>query len=260
MMDYVLNPCKVSIACRGGSIPPALVLTKDIAAPIADVKGRICKDVISLEIGMTIVVERVAVSNLTVNPADSEIHTGEPPGRVVGLLSVNTDVTQPSAMCCYEFFRLNEHARRSTTWVVNPSLIRLQDLDKQPDNATRGIELAALFALGARELRKEIFIDPANNILGSTVCVAYSNVGDKVDSLSQSLLVKCWSRVVLWEDSFEGRIVALDSRHRIVDKLSNGGLFGLCLDVRPACFRWNPENVECTILVRILGVGALTLF
>ena len=55
-------------------------------------KGRIGEDEVGLEVGVTVVVEGVAVGNLAVNAANREVHFGKPPGGVVALLAVNADV------------------------------------------------------------------------------------------------------------------------------------------------------------------------
>jgi hypothetical protein len=43
--------------------------------------------VIGLEVGVAIVVEGVAMGDLCVDPADREVHLGEPPSGVIGLLA-----------------------------------------------------------------------------------------------------------------------------------------------------------------------------
>ena len=111
MMKDVLNPGVVGIAGRRSPELPTLVITEEIATPVAHVKRRISEDVIRLQIRMTVIVERITMCDLTINSADGKVHPGQSPGCVVGLLSVDADIAESSPMCCHELLRLDEHAR-----------------------------------------------------------------------------------------------------------------------------------------------------
>src|SRR5438093_9702270 len=106
--------------------------------------------------------ERVAVGDLAVDAANGEVHLGEPPGGIVRLLTVDRDVSLGLAAVAValgvradELHRLYEHARGATAGVVYSAAVGLEHLDEQLDHAARRVELAALLALGARELREE---------------------------------------------------------------------------------------------------------
>ena len=115
------------------------------------------------------------------------------------LLAVDADVAPGLAAVAVavgvradELDRLHEHARRAAAGVVDPPVVRLEHLDQQLDDAARRVELAALLALGAGELREEVFVDPAEHVLGAArLGVADSaNVADEVDELAEPLLVE----------------------------------------------------------------------
>ena len=82
-MDHVLDPGEVGVALGRGAVLPALVLGEPLAAPVGNVERRIGEDEVGPEIGMAVVVEAVAVSDLPFDPADGEIHLCEPPRRVI---------------------------------------------------------------------------------------------------------------------------------------------------------------------------------
>ena len=66
---------------------------------------------------------------------------------------------------------LHEHAAGAAARVVDAALIGCQHLDEHAHDMGRGIELPALLALGARELRQEVFVDAAEDVAGA-VCRA----------------------------------------------------------------------------------------
>jgi len=92
VVDDVLHPSEVSVADGWAAILPPLVVAQQFAAPVADVERRIGEDVVGLEVRVSIIVKRIAMSDLPVDAADGEVHLSEPPGSVIGLLAVNADV------------------------------------------------------------------------------------------------------------------------------------------------------------------------
>jgi hypothetical protein len=128
---------------------PSFVILQQLSAPVDVIERRIRKDVISFEVGITVVVECVAVRNLGVYPPDREVHLGQTPSGVVGLLPVDRDVAQLPAVCFDELFTTDEHAPRSAARVIDATLVRGKHLDQNADNVQWGIELPALLALGA---------------------------------------------------------------------------------------------------------------
>jgi len=73
-------------------------------------------------------------------------------------------------------------------------------------------------------------------------------------ALAESLLVQRGSGVLLGQYPLERRVVALDACHRIVHQLSDRRLLGLCLQVRPPGFRWDPKDVPRAILIGVFGI------
>jgi hypothetical protein len=131
--------------------------------------------------------------------------------------------------------------------------------DQELDHAARRVELAALLALGARELRQEVLVHAAKDVLGARLLVADPDVADEVDELPEPRLVQRRPRVVLRQHALQRGVVPLDAFHRIVHEPSDGGLPRLRLEVRPARLRRHPEDVLGAVLVRVLRVGAAAL-
>ena len=59
------------------------------------------------------------------------------------------------------------------------------------------VELAALLALGAGELRQEVLVDALQRVPGPVDRGAQADVADEVDELAQALLVQTRAPVVL---------------------------------------------------------------
>ena len=149
---------------------------------------------------------------------------------------------------------------RAAAGVVDAAPVGLEHLDQQAHDAAGGVKLAALLPLGAGELAEEVFVDAAEDVFGARLFAAEADVADVVDEPAEAALVKRGARVVLGQHALERGVVALDGLHGLVHELADRGLFGLALEVRPACLRWHPENIDRAVLVGVLGVGTLCLF
>ncbi len=121
-----------------------------------------------------------------------------------------------------EFFRLHEHAAGTAAGIVNAAFVGSEHLDEEPHNALRGVELAAFLAFGAGELAEEILVNPAQNVFGTACLIAHADSADKIDEFSQTVFVECRSGVVLGQNAFQSRIVALYGDHRVIDNFPDG--------------------------------------
>ena len=158
-----------------------------------------------------------------------------------------------------ELHRLHEHARGTAAGVVDAAAVGFEHLDQELDHAARRVELAALLPLGAGELGEEVLIDTAEHVLGTARLVADLDVADEVNDLAEARLVERGARVVLRQHALERRVVALDSDHGVFHELADSGLFGLRLQVCPACFGRHPEDALRPVLVGVFGIGPLRL-
>ena len=88
-MDDVLYPGEVGIAWWGSAVLPALVVGEPLSAPVGDVERGIGEDKVCFEVGVLVVMKGVAVGDLPLDTANGEVHLGQPPSGVVGLLTVD---------------------------------------------------------------------------------------------------------------------------------------------------------------------------
>ena len=227
----MLHPGEIGVAGRRHAEDPALVVAQQLAAPVAVVERRVGQHVIGLEVGVLVVVKRVAMRDLRVDAADREVHLREPPGRVIRFLAVDRDVADAAAVRLDEFLALHEHAARAAARVVDAALIGREHLDQHAHDMRRRIELAALLALGAGELRQEVFVDAAEDVAGAVGRAAEADVADEIDQLAEPLLVEARAGVVLRQDAFERGVVALDRRHRVIDDLADRRLRRCALQI-----------------------------
>ena len=116
-----------------------------------------------------------------------------------------------------ELLAADKHAARAAAGIVDAALVGREHLDQHADDAGRRVELPALLALGAGELREEILVDAAQNVLGAVSRTAETDVADQVDELAEPLLVEAGAAVVLGQHALERGVVALDGGHRVVD-------------------------------------------
>ncbi len=82
---------------------------------------------------------------------------------------------------------------------------------------------------------------------------------DDVDQFAEALLVEAGSGVVLGEDPFETRVVALDGDHCVVHDLAYGGLLGARLKMRPTGLGGYPEDILGFVFVWVFGIRALVV-
>jgi hypothetical protein len=97
---------------------------------------------------------------------------------------------------------------------------RLKDFDDQTDDTGRGIELAALLALGAGELAEEVFVDEAEGIV--------VEAGWDLRNLLEQLLEQNAGEDLIGFRKHAGelRVVLLDVAHRLVYVFADVGTLG----------------------------------
>ena len=249
VVDEVLHPGEVGVARGRHAVDPALVVLEQLAAPVAVVERRVGQHVVGLEVGVPVVVEGVAVGDLRVDAADGEVHLGQPPGGVVGLLAVDGDVAELAAVGLDELLALHEHAARAAAGVVDAALVGREHLDQHAHHVRGRVELAAALALGAGEPGEEVLVDAAERVLGAVGRAAERDVADQVDDLAEPLLVEAGAGVVLGQHALERGVVALDGGHRVVDERADRRLRRARLQVRPARLLRHPEDAGGAVLV-----------
>jgi len=122
-------------------------------------------------------------SEVVLDLPDGEVHLGEPPGGVVRFLAEDADigfglaaVAIARGMGLDELDGLNEHPARAAAGVVDPTLVGGEHLHQDADDAAGRVELAALLALGAGELGKEVFERAPQDVSGAIFLVPEQQV------------------------------------------------------------------------------------
>ncbi len=73
---------------------------------------------------------RVFFTQIAVNTADGKVHFGQPPGGMVGLLTVYAYIPNVAAMSLDKLFRLYKHAPGAAARVKYPAFIRCQHFNQ----------------------------------------------------------------------------------------------------------------------------------
>ena len=119
------------------------------------------------------------------------------------------------------------------------------------------VELAALLAFRAGELGEEVLVDAAEDVLGAIRRTRRGRCQlTRLISWPRRGFVEARAGEVLREDALEGRVVALDGVHGVVDRAADRGLRGLGLEVGPAGLARHPEDAGGSVFVGVFGVGA----
>ena len=98
-------------------------------------------------------------------------------------------IAVPARVGVNKLNRLDKHAGRSATWIVNAAVVWLQHFNQQLDDRSRSVEFAALLSFGAGELRKKILVDAPEHVLGTTLGISNADIADHVDELAEALLI-----------------------------------------------------------------------
>ena len=96
-------------------------------------------------------------------------------------MTIDEDVADSPAVCFDELLALDKHPTRAAAWVEDSALVGFKHLNKEFNDAPRGVELAAFLAFCRRKLPQEIFIDPSENILASAFLVTQTDSPYNID-------------------------------------------------------------------------------
>ena len=254
VVDHVLNPCVVRVACGRNAIVPARVALKLVLPPVGKVERRVCHDEVEFLVGMQVAEKGVlvVVAEVRVDSADRHVHLRHFPCVGVGFLPEHADVVPVPRVFLDELHRLDEHAARTAARVVHA--LSFGGLEYAHDclyHACGRVEFAALYAFVACELRDAVFVGAAEQVF-ARLRVAHVHVGEHVHHVAEHALVQFRACVVLGEDTFEAFVVGFDRLHRVVDDRADFGRVGCPRDVLPAGFLRNEEDVFRSVSVGIV--------
>ena len=259
-----LHPREVGVVRRRRAAAPAPVAGEALAAPRFLIELRVGEYAVGAQVGVAVFVKTVAARDVAAHGADGEVHSGQPPGGVVGFLPVDGDFPDGAAFVFIaaagagadEFGGLNEHAGRAAAGVIDAPAIGLEHFDEQPNDGARGVELAAALALRAGEALQEVLIDAPEDVARSRVRAAHADVAYQVDEPPDQLGAHAARGVYLRERVAQVGVVALYGAHGVIDhradvRAARGGL-----QTAPARLVRHPENVVPDVLVAVVRVYA----
>src|SRR5690554_907809 len=105
------------------------------------------------------------------------------------------DVIFSALMFLNKLLGLDKHTSRSAAGVIYPTFVGLNHSDQEFDNTGGSVELA----LAGPELSQEIFINPAQDILGFGFFISQVE-GEQVNKFTQLGLVQLGAGVIFGED------------------------------------------------------------
>ena len=263
--EDVLEPGVVGVTDGRGAVFPAGVFLDALAAPIRDVERRIGEDEVEALVAPFVLVKAAFVvpgDAAGVDAAHREVHLGETPGGVIAFLPIDSEVADATAMRLQEAFGLNEHAAGAAAGVINPAFNPFggvgegfEHLHQHPDHGARCIELSASLAFRPGKPAEEILVHAPQKVAGLSRFLMHGDTRKQVNQLAQHDLIERRPIVILRQNAFQRGVGSFDQSHSVVDKLADGRQLGVGLQVRPARFLGNPEDVFSQVFVLILGRG-----
>ena len=167
MMNHMLNPCIVGVACRRHSVFPAHIIQKLFLIPRMIIERWIGKYKISFQGRVEVICKCIPMvwSKIGVYAANSHVHFRHFPCISVSLLSINRDCTTSSRMSLYKLCALNKHASRTATTIIHPTIIKgFENFYKCFNHAGWGVEFAASNTFFFRKLCNTILICTSKKI------------------------------------------------------------------------------------------------
>ena len=122
MVDHVLEPREVRVACRRQAILPSHIVLQLVRAPVREIEGRIRQNIVCPHGRMAVVEEGIGRigPEIRLNPPNRKVHLGHFPGGRIGVLSVNGNVINISTVVFDKFCGLYEHTAAAAARVIAP--------------------------------------------------------------------------------------------------------------------------------------------
>ena len=224
-----------------------------IGTPVAHVEGWIGHHEVGFQCGMTVVEEGVgvAVAQVGLNATDGEVHHGHLAGVGVDFLTENAEILDVTLMVANEVGTLDKHATTSHGWIVTAAFVWLQHRHNSADNAAGCVEFACVLAFQRGELGEAVFVGTTQKVFVLFLFAQLDGVGEQVDDIAETTLVKLGTSEVFRQDAFETVVLFLDLHHGVVDDLANLWGVGGFGDDAPACIGGHIKDVFGHVFVLI---------
>ena len=199
------NPAVVCIACWRNNITiPSWILCKFIFfTPVFLIEWRICHNKICTKVFVQIICKSVGslFPKITRNTTDSKIHFCHFIRCTCSFLAINRNIFCTSRMIFYKLQRLNEHTTRTTTWVIDFSLIWLNHFCNEIYYCFWSIEFTLTFSFLKSKLCKEVFIDTPHDVIFFVCCCL--NIVNFIKKSCKFWNINSKTRIiVVWQSTF----------------------------------------------------------
>ena len=252
-LDHVLHPGVVAALVRrhAGEVASVGIAGPDLVAPLLQRERRIGDDAVERRQVVAReerrVAQRVAANDLEVRGAVQEqVHPGDGGGGEVLLLTeeLAPERAVVAVLLPHVVDGFEQHAARAARRVVDGlAFVRVEDVDHQPDDGARRVELARLLVGGVGELLDQVLVGLAEDV-GLRRLVAQRDAREVLDQVAQqrigqALLVR---PLGVAEDAVERfRVRLLDAAHGLLQRLPDVGRHRP--HVAPVAILWNLEAV-----------------
>ena len=163
------NPAIVSIAYRRYIIttPARIIQQFFLTTPALLVEWRICHNVIHFPTLMLVVRKRTCrmISQIIADSTNSKVHLAKTVGGRFTFLAINANRLCVTTMSLNHFHTLHEHTTRTASWVVDGTIVWLQNRSNEFYNTMRRIKFTLFLIRIDRERLQEVFIDSTYQIM-----------------------------------------------------------------------------------------------
>ena len=191
------------------------------------------------------------IAKIGINATDGKIHRCHFPCSRVAFLPVYGQIRNLALMTFHKLGRLHEHASRPAARIIDPPMVRLNNLNQSFHNASRRIELSSILAFSFRKLGQAVFIGASKNISAVTlICHLY--IGEQIHNLAQAALVELLTSEVLGKNILQLIVLRFNRTHSLIDYLANLWSVRSGSNHIPTCIFRHKENILRQVLVAIL--------
>ena len=136
--------------------------------------------------------ERVALTDVgAADAVQQHVHLADGPGAAVEFLPGQFEIAGIAADLLHVLLRLDQHAARPAGRIVDRhAFLRLDQLDHEPDDLGRRVELATLLPGTVGEVLDEVFVGGTQQVGELEVIVAQRDVVEVLDELDQGAVIQ----------------------------------------------------------------------
>ena len=164
------------------------------------------------------------------------------PGGRVRILTVNRNIVDIALVVFHKLGRLHKHSARTAGRIVNPAVVRFQDLDQCFHHTGRREKFTAFFAFLFGKHGKTVFVSATQNVAGVAM-IFHFNIGKKIHHIPQTALIQLRTGKVFRKDAFQPDIFLFNQNHCVINGFANLRSMSRFCDLCPASFCRNKKDI-----------------